>query len=165
MSVNTENLEKAIKAALEGPEERGLRIADYRFNIKPAKISRNGNTVSVVGREDHYISRRRRGRRNDRIFYEFAKSGEEIQALVIEIDRRGIKAILSRPLADIKKTIEKATEILINVWQPDRRKAGDSRLKAYPVALTAATGELQHLLDGSWEGEAAFLVGSIVLRA
>lgn len=164
MSVNKENLEKAVKAALEGPEVRDVRIADYRFNIKPAEISRNGTTISVVGGDDRYISRRRRGRPNDRIYYEFDKSGGEIKNIDVEIDRGGVKAIWSRHRDDIKKALEIAWRIYKEITE-DREKAGDTIIMARKVGQTAASAELQHFLDGTWEGEASFLVGNIALRA
>ena len=165
MSVNSENLEKAIKAALKGPEERDLRIADYRFNVKPATISKeNGNTFSVVGGEDNYISRRRRGRPNDRIYYEIEKSEDEILDMDVEIDRGGFKAIWPRHGDQIKKTYDIAKKIYEFI-KDQREKAGDTRIMAIRAAQAAASVELQLFLDGTWEGEAYFLVSNIALRA
>lgn len=165
MSVNQANLERAIKAALEGPEERDLRIADYRFNVKPAEITRHAdNSITVVGGDDSYISRRRRGRPNDRIFYEFDKVGDEVKNLEVDIDRGGFLAIPRRYRDEIKKAVEIAREIWI-IIQDQKRGGGVANFKADETAQAAATAELKHLLDGSWQGESAFLVANIVLRA
>jgi hypothetical protein len=165
MSVNKENLEKAIKAALEGPEERGLRIADYRFNIKPAEISRNGNTVSVVGGDDRYISRRRRGRPNDRIYYEFEKSGDDLSEFDIEINRGGFASVVDRyRLEDFHGRIRTANRIIKTI-RDRRRELGDTDEMAEEMAQLAGYEESLQLLDGSWEGESAFLVANIALHA
>ena len=60
MPVNKSELDKAINAALNGPEIRDVRFAEYRFNIKPSTIERSGGTITVGGGEENYISRRRR---------------------------------------------------------------------------------------------------------
>ncbi|WP_156119783.1 hypothetical protein [Leptolyngbya sp. KIOST-1] len=52
MSVNKEELDKAVNAALNGLELRDVRFSQYRFNVKPAKITRSGGTVTVVGGEE-----------------------------------------------------------------------------------------------------------------
>ena len=59
MPVNKSELDKAINAALNGPEIRDVRFAEYRFNIKPSTIERSGGTITVGGGEENYISRRR----------------------------------------------------------------------------------------------------------
>jgi hypothetical protein len=177
MSVNKQELDKAVNAALNGPELRDVRFAQYRFNVKPAKINRSGGTVTVVGgEEDSYISRRRRARANDRIYYEFDKTNGTVHLdeIDIDIDRGGIARGLWRHR-------EKAIEVAVIVYKLVEEilskrggRAGETggvqtmfSLTREEQAQLAAAGyeESKQLLDGSWEGEATFLVMNIALNA
>lgn len=165
MSVNRDELEKAVSAALTGPEVRGVTIEDYSFNVKPATITRDGNAITVVGGDDRYISRRRRLRPNDQIFYAFDKVGDEIRDLDIDIDRGGFKAFVSRGyLERLVKISAEIIKIFLEV-RNQQQTAGFKSDEAQKAGLDAAYQESKKLLDGSWEGEASFLIANIALRA
>jgi hypothetical protein len=166
MSVNKNNLERAVMAALAGPEVRDLRIANHSFNVKPARITRNGDSsITVEGGEDNYISRRRRGRPNDRIYYRFDKDrdgdGDGIKNMRISHDRGGLRAVRDRHGDQIASAIGTVADFV--PYGTAIRSGANIANASIPVR---ARERLESdLLDGSWEGEARFLVANIALQA
>lgn len=79
------NLEKAVQAALLGPEIKKLKVFDHEFNVKPAYISKMGNQTVVNGQISHHLS----FRLDDQVYYRFVKENGEIKNLEIKIDRGG----------------------------------------------------------------------------
>jgi hypothetical protein len=163
MSVNNNNLERAISAALEGPEARDLRIVDYRFNVKRAHITNNGDgSITVEGGENNYISRRRRGRPNDRIYYRFDKDGDgKIKNERFSTERGGWRAVRDRHGDRIAGAIGVVAEFV--PYGTAVRRGANIANTVIPVR---ARERLESdLLDGSWEGEARFLIANIALQA
>jgi hypothetical protein len=177
MPVNKEELDKAVNAALNGPEIRDVRFAQYRFNVKPAKITRSGGTVTVIGGEENsYISRRRRARANDRIYYEFDKTHGtvHIDEIDIDIDRGGIARGLWRHREKVVEVAMTVYKIVEEIWSKRGERGGQTGGVQTMFSLTpgeqdqlAAAGyeESKQMLDGSWESEAVFLVMNIALNA
>ncbi|MGQ0418888.1 methyltransferase, partial [Bacillus sp. HC-Mk] len=79
------NLDKAVQAALLGPEIKKLKIFDHEFNVKPAYISKLGNQTVVNGQISHHLS----FRLDDQVYYRFVKEDGVIKNLEIKIDRGG----------------------------------------------------------------------------
>jgi hypothetical protein len=80
-------LKQGNQGCLGRPGGAGSAYLGVPFQCQTYEIIRSGNTISVVGGDDRYISRRRRGRPNDRIFYEFDKTENRIRTFDIEIER------------------------------------------------------------------------------
>ena len=177
MPVNRGELDRAVRAALQGPELRDVTFVERGFNVKRAKIERSGDNIVVVGSEDDnsYISRRRFGR-NDRVSYEFEKKGGFVDLEKVEMDIR--RGGVWRPIRENRRAIlrvaKKLGEILIVILDKDGKKTGPPtdgpiafRLTAEEQDEMAEVGfeELKSTLDGSWESEAQFLILNIALRA
>lgn len=79
------NLDKAVQAALLGPEIKKLKVFDHEFNVKPAYISKMDNQIVVNGQISHHLS----FRLDDQVYYRFVKENGEIKNLEIKIDRGG----------------------------------------------------------------------------
>ncbi|MBG9615834.1 methyltransferase [Bacillus cereus] len=79
------NLDKAVQAALLGPEIKKLKVFDHEFNVKPAYISKLGNQTVVNGQISHHLS----FRLDDQVYYRFVKEDGVIKNLEIKIDRGG----------------------------------------------------------------------------
>ena len=171
MPVNRGELDKAVRAALQGPELRDVTFAERAFNVKPAKIERSGETIVVTGSEDDnsYISRRRFGR-NDRVSYEFATKGGWVDLEKIDLDIR--RGGIIRPIWEHRETIMWVGKKLYEWWKRRKEEEGGPtgtaqfRLTAEEQDEMAEVGfeELKAILDGSWEAEAQFLVSNIALR-
>jgi hypothetical protein len=162
MSVNDNNLARAVNAALAGPEARDLRIRDYRFNVKPASITRNGDgSITVEGGENNYISRRRRGRPNDRIYYRFDKDGNGLKNMRISSDRGGLRAIRDRHGDRITSAIGTLSDFVPGGAAV--RRGANIANTVIPVRTRERLES--ETLDGSWEGEARFLIANIALHA
>jgi hypothetical protein len=162
MSVNMNNLERAIRAALVGPEVRDLRVVDHSFNVKPASITRNGDgSITVEGGENNYISRRRRARPNDRIYYRFDKDGDGIKNMRISRDRGGLRAVRDRHGDQIARAIGTVSDF-VPFGTAVRSGANIANASINVRAREKLEGDM---LDGSWEGEARFLIANIALQA
>jgi len=176
MPVDRREFDRAVNAALRGPEVRDVRFAEYRFNVKPVQIEREGDTIIVVGDEDNngYISRRRRARANDRISYEFEKRGGivDLEKIDIDINRGGVRRGLWRHRTEIYRT----AKWLYEKWrelEDERRRREGAGGGSGPMFLTVEQQdelaeemfeELKSTLDGSWESEAEFLISNIAMR-
>ncbi|MGX5390155.1 methyltransferase [Bacillus thuringiensis] len=79
------NLDKAVQAALLGPEIKKLKVFDHEFNVKPAYISKKDNQTVVNGQISHHLNYRL----DDQVYYRFIKENGEIKNLEIKIDRGG----------------------------------------------------------------------------
>ncbi|MGH0791337.1 hypothetical protein ACQVTU_27350, partial [Bacillus cereus] len=86
------NLDKAVQAALLGPEIKKLKVFDHEFNVKPAYISKLGNQTIVNGQISHHLS----FRLDDQVYYRFVKEDGVIKNLEIKIDRGGWTKITAR---------------------------------------------------------------------
>lgn len=151
MAVNMKDFEKAMTAALKGPEQKKLKIEKHEFNVKPVKITREGNKIIVSGEDGHQISHRLRFRPDDQVFYAFEKEGGIVRDLEVEIKEGGLIALVKKT----KKVIEIALEVIEIL-----KKEG----KSDEVVSEAGFQETKRLLDGTWQGEANFLIANIALR-
>jgi hypothetical protein len=158
MSINQGRLLTAIRAALRGPEERGVRFANYSFNVKPARVNRWENEIVVQGDAGGYISRRRRARPNDRIYYRAEIRDGAVQRVGVLIDRGGVRAI-HRPISD---TFESLTTIPLP--RVILQLTGVQRTQGLTLNDTAVR-HAESLIDGTWEGEARFLIAQIAVHA
>ena len=168
MPVNRQNLSQAINAALNGPERRDVRIANYRFNIKPARIEQSGGRGVLSGDDDNYNSRRRRARPNDRVYYASEKDAAGIQDLEIDVDRGGMRAVANRhgaELVDLIRTIGTQDISGGARWLQQARQFGTQGRSGGGRGTVEVPDEALRILDDSWESEAAFLVTMIALEA
>ncbi|PGT51234.1 methyltransferase [Bacillus cereus] len=132
------NLDKAIQAALLGPEIKKLKVFNHEFNAKPAYISKMGNQTIVNGQISHHLSYRI----DDQVYYRFVKENGEIKNVEIKIDRGGWTKIT----APIGAIIAQYFGIPIT-----------------PDLLSQIGQQLGALADGKWEYAAEAIVAAIGL--
>ncbi|MCQ6530461.1 methyltransferase [Bacillus mycoides] len=132
------NLDKAIQAALLGPEIKKLKVFNHEFNAKPAYISKMGNQTIVNGQISHHLSYRI----DDQVYYRFVKENGEIKNVEIKIDRGGWTKIA----APIGAIIAQYFGIPIT-----------------PDLLSQIGQQLGALADGKWEYAAEAIVAAIGL--
>ncbi|MES5943648.1 MULTISPECIES: methyltransferase [unclassified Bacillus cereus group] len=132
------NLDKAVQAALLGPEIKKLKVFDHEFNVKPAYISKMGNQTVVNGQISHHLS----FRLDDQVYYRFVKENGEIKNLEIKIDRGGWTKIT----APIGAIIAQYFGIPIT-----------------PNLLSQIGQQLGALTDGKWEYASEAIVTAIGL--
>ncbi|PEO00750.1 methyltransferase [Bacillus cereus] len=132
------NLDKAVQAALLGPELKKLKIFDHEFNVKPAYISKMGNKTLVNGQISHHLS----FRLDDQVYYRFIKENGEVKNPEIKIDRGGWTKIT----ALIGAIITQYFGIPIT-----------------PDVLSQIGQQLGALTDGKWEYASEAIVAAIGL--
>ncbi|WP_417894952.1 methyltransferase [Bacillus thuringiensis] len=132
------NLDKAVQAALLGPEMKKLKVFDHEFNVKLAYISKLGNQTVVNGQISHHLS----FRFDDQVYYRFVKENGEIKNLEIKIDRGGWTKIT----APIGAIIAQYFGVPIT-----------------PHLLSQIGQQLGTLTDGKWEYAAEAIVAAISL--
>ncbi|PEJ65014.1 methyltransferase [Bacillus wiedmannii] len=132
------NLDKAVQAALLGPEIKKLKVFDHEFNVKPAYISKLGNQTVVNGQISHHLS----FRLDDQVYYRFVKEDGVIKNLEIKIDRGGWTKIT----APIGAIIAQYFGVPIT-----------------PDLLSQIGQQLGALTDGKWEYASEAIVAAIGL--
>ncbi len=132
------NLDKAVQAALLGPEIKKLKVFDHEFNVKPAYISKLGNQTGVNGQISHHLS----FRLDDQVYYRFVKEDGVIKNLEIKIDRGGWTKIT----APIGAIIAQYFGVPIT-----------------PDLLSQIGQQLGALTDGKWEYASEAIVAAIGL--
>ncbi|MGH0883225.1 methyltransferase [Bacillus cereus] len=132
------NLDKAVQAALLGPEIKKLKVFDHEFNVKPAYISKKENQIVVNGQISHHLSYRL----DDQVYYRFVKENGVIKNLEIKIDRGGWTKIT----APIGAIIAQYFGVPIT-----------------PDLLSQIGQQLGALTDGKWEYTSEAIVAAIGL--
>ncbi|MDA1775012.1 methyltransferase [Bacillus cereus] len=132
------NLDKAVQAALLGPEIKKVKVFDHEFNVKPAYISKMGNQTIINGQISHHLSYRL----DDQVYYRFVKENGEIKNLEIKIDRGGWTKIT----APIGAIIAQYFGIPVT-----------------PDLLSQIGQQLGGLTDGKWEYTAEAIIAAIGL--
>ncbi|HEX8930332.1 MAG TPA: hypothetical protein VGA45_15560, partial [Actinomycetota bacterium] len=83
MAVNQANFEKAMHAALQGPEVKKLRLEKHEFNVKPVSITRTSEGMRVKGQISHHLS----FRDDDQYHYSFTvAAGRQVAIEDVEVD-------------------------------------------------------------------------------
>lgn len=139
MPASADNIERALKAALEGPEVKKLRIHGHEFNVKPVSIKVEGKKITVGGHISHHLS----WRPDDQVHYTIQIEDRKILDINTEIDRGG--------WAGIAGPVGTAVGAYFGVPIP-------------PKAITEAGRAAGKLIDGSWEGACRFIIFNVGLR-
>lgn len=146
MSLNTAQFQKAMKAALDGPEAKKIKPEKHEFNVKKVRIVTTAGGIEVDGSSGHHISHHRSLRPDDQIFFrcKVDKSGA-VRDLDINFDESWANAFLRKLSEEILDRLfgEKSDTPMAHVPAKDSEK----------------------LLDGSWQGEAKFLIVNIIVHA
>ncbi len=161
MAVRMKDFEKAMTAALDGPSKKKIKIEKHNFNVDMANITRVGNKIVVVGNADgKNISHRLKFRPDDQVDYAFEVVGGQVKNLDIRVRKGSDKTI--KLIKKVVKVIKLALEVKESI---DQQQKADGAVVANDAANDAAFQETKRLLDGSWRGEARFMIANIALRA
>jgi hypothetical protein len=159
--VSTTNFEKAMKAALEGPEVKKIKIEKHEFNVKPVKSTGDRVTGPMYkGQISHHLA----WRDDDQVYYEFqvhAAQRVTIEQVKVQVDESWMQKIV----VDLIESLGEA----LKEWLTEK---GKEKLDASTKALATNSEDAQrrifeeskHLLDGSWLGEAKFMIVNIAGR-
>jgi hypothetical protein len=158
VAYSQKELDRAMKAALEGPPIKGISIAEHGFNVKPIVITRFDGGVEVYGGEGHHISHRLKWRPDDQVYYKFKKYyGQPVSPDDIEIDikKRGFRVLIQWAIEAIKIALE-----ILEIW-----KKTDSLGRNYnALTIEEKQRDLEKLLNGTWEGSAMFIILNVAAR-
>jgi len=137
--VDKAKFEEAVSAAIEGPDVERIKVDRHEMNVRRAAVAPDrieGRTVKGQ------LSRHLAFRDGDQVYYE-------------------CKIVAGRHL-----TIEQVKMRIDGAWTVRPRTAFDTvELANRPdAAAQAMYDEASQLLDGSWQGEAQFLILNIVGR-
>ena len=157
--VNRQNFEKALRAALEGPEVKKIKIEKHEYNVKPVKVERRGAQLHVRGQISHHLS----WSDDDQVFYRFAVTPGQVLSIAdidIEIDGNFIRSTMTAVWDGFLK------KALIELLERKFEQAGQETFKLSVAQATSeqVVQESQKLLDGSWQREADFLIVNIAAR-
>lgn len=133
-------MEDAVKAAIEGPEKKKLKVFDHHFNVKPVEIHREENRTIING----HISNHLRFRRDDQIYFRIIKNGNKVLKIERDINRGGWAGIAA-PIVSAAGTYLTGTPIPPGEVENIGRALGKA-------------------VDGSWEGACDAIIANIALR-
>ncbi|SMO72614.1 hypothetical protein [Fodinibius sediminis] len=121
------NIDKALHAALEGPEIQRLKVYGHHWNVKPADVlRREGTRVRVEGQLDHSV----RMWDDDHLFYKFTFKNGKLEEQDLQIKEKGLGQIagivanavgkfvdMPIPPEEISKIGNKLENMAHNEWQ------------------------------------------------
>ena len=167
MSVrNEQELQRAIKAAIEGPDVEGIKFQDHGWNVDKAVVTPSGQLITVDGSSDgDNISHRRSWARDDQIYYKVTVQVNQghisLQGLDVNINAGGLVATYLPVIKWIIEHWDEIKDIFDGIFGGDNIETTVAQLRSN-VGVTQLTDQI---LDGSWEAEARFLILNIALYA
>ena len=175
--MSTSPIQKALQAALEGPEKQRLKVYGHHWNVKPAHVRREGPRVVVEGQLDHSV----RFTFDDHFFYEFVFQNGELTKKDIRFEEGGwgqiagpiasaVGAYFGKPIPpdDVEKIGNKLENIAHGDWKNAIQKlALRIGLEGYKRmhSITAYTqpgfnGTSQSFAPGVYEADDFWAVGN-----
>ncbi|MDJ0760534.1 MAG: hypothetical protein QNJ19_14160 [Woeseiaceae bacterium] len=151
---NEQALEKALNAIFKGPEKKKVRIKKHEFNFKKIETREVNGRLFVNGNDGHHISHHLTFRPDDQIFYEFevTETGQ-IENVEVKISKGSDK------LVKWVKQAGEAIALITTLLGASGVKSDD----AADLVSEVASGKAEGLLDGSWRGEAMFVIANVML--
>ena len=138
---NAGPMEKAVNAALNGPEIKKHKVYDHKFNIKQIEITRLDGKIIINGHISHHL----RFRRDDQVYFTIIKSEDKIIKLKRDINRGGW-APVAAPIVAALGTYYTGTPIP-------------------PEQVEEIGRSIGRAVDGSWEKAADAIIANIAIRA
>ncbi|MFK8054284.1 MAG: hypothetical protein AB8F65_15050 [Woeseiaceae bacterium] len=166
-NVRTKGLNKALKAAIHGPSKKKIKWYKHPFNVKAVQVKRKGRRIFVNGNKGHHLSHRLKWRPDNQIFFEFEISPTgQIENLEVKISKGSDKLIgwikQGLKIADFVKDIfNKLDEGGVDAQMAGKADGAAGDIGA--IVKKAAAGRASDLLDGSWRGDAMFMIASVAL--
>ena len=143
-------MEKALRAALDGPEVKLEKVNGHEFNFKPVSYRVNGNEITVFGQVSHCLA----FRADDQVWYTFRKTGNNV------LPRDPVKMVVQKEEGGALKTIAKLKDVGIFVGALFGIDAGK-----YFDKLEDNAGNLSFIdFDSGWEKAASSFFRSLADR-
>lgn len=133
-------LKEALKAALKGPQDKGIKLYDHGFNVKPVERIKDGDKLTVSGHMSHKL----RWRPDDQIYYIIRKEKGVIKKVEIKFNRGGLAPIAAPFVSALGAYLGGVTV------PPDEVEKVGRKLGA--------------LVDGKWETACQILIAEIAIR-
>ena len=156
--VSKATFEKAMTAALDGPEVKKIKFEKHEFNVKKATVTASRvDGVHVSGRISHHRS----FMDDDQVDYTCRITAGQ----TVTIDQ--VDFSISRSIG--MKVLGAAWDLL-EEWLKERGEGDGQGMSTKALATRSEEAETRiyedskKLLDGSWEGEAKMLMVNIVGR-
>jgi len=128
------SIEKALKAAMEGPEVKDLNVFGHDWNVKKAKVEKNGDIITVVGQISHNV----RFSSDDQIHYEFAFEKDKIVKNNINIDEKGWASIAGKVVGVISGGVISSSDVESLANKIENMAHGDWQTAGQQLALRIA---------------------------
>jgi hypothetical protein len=157
MAYNQKQFERAMKAALQGPQVKELKLAKHEFNVKPIRVETVQNGIKIFGDDGHHISHCLAWRADDQVYYscQVTKEGK-IKDLEVSI----------KTSIEIMQEWVKKIGAIVTLFASASGESGDKAdSNAKMIADKKPIRGTEDLMDGSWEGEANFLIANIIVYA
>ena len=116
-------IEKALKAAMSGPEVKDLNVFGHDWNVKKATVTKSGDTITVEGQISHNVA----WSSDDQIYYEFVFKKNKLVKNNIKIDEKGWASIAGKiigvisggiiPAADVESLANRIENMAHGEWQ------------------------------------------------
>lgn len=146
-------LVRSAKAAVCGPELKGVSVNHHDFNVKKATIgkdSRANQTVVVSGQISHRLA----WRPDDQIYYTINYKDGVPNPATLRIDRGGVAVVLD----EIMDVITFAGLTNVDIF--------GTKISLKPEKLPEISTQLSKLVEGSgWEEQAAAIIAFIGITA
>lgn len=148
-TVDPARFHDALAAALLGPARSDISwtSASHDFNVKPALISVDERSITFDGRQGHQLSHRRSWRGDEQCVYRIQVSAGGSTS--VGIRRRRVRSSLT---AWVRQPGQLAESV---AWVRGQKLDSLTGIGG-PVPSTL------DVLDGSWQGDAAFLLANLV---
>ena len=125
------SIEKALKAAMEGPEVKDLNVFGHDWNVKKAAVEKSGDTITVVGQISHNV----RFSSDDQIHYEFVFEKEKIVKSNINIDQKGWASIAGKVIGVISGGVIASSDVESLANKIENMAHGDWQTAGQQLAL------------------------------
>ncbi len=156
MAVSQSKFEKAMRAALFGPEVKELRLDEHEFNVKRVRVARASGGVLIDGQSGRHISHHLSFRPDDQVFYRaFVTDFGTVQDIQVNVKTSG------QTLKEWANVAKKVWDFLQLAKEARDNGKGDMVIKTVPKPALGTDA----FLDGSWRGEANFMIANTIVLA
>lgn len=151
MSFKINGFRRAMAAALDGPSIKDVEWSSFGhdFNVKKVAVTRTSDGVTIDGGDGRHISHRLPWRPDDQIYYK------------CRVTRDGKVEGLEMNIKTSWETLQEWFGTAGDILGVAALVAG----KADQASMREPTPSSIELMDGSWKGDAEFLIANIITAA
>lgn len=139
-TLKADSLKDAMKAAINGPEKKTVKIYEHEFKVKQARVHTVGKQLYISGQLSHHLKRRPA----HEIYYIITKQNGVINDIRMQINRSLLTELDDPIISSLGTYFEKAP-IPSDKIEDIGKKIGT-------------------VINGRWKGAAEFIIVNIALR-